>query len=182
MNNKKIRILIIFIVLLHLFTAPLYSRPRVEISLSYTSPQYYNEWYKIYDLKLIANPSSHFGFRLQFGELDFDNERVSINSSIYESIECLFYSSGGLRKNVIAYLSLGLRTAYNGDFYGEDISYFSFSLNFGLGLDWYFLNRIACFLELEDLLMLYFSRYLGETSADARMHPGIIFGVKFNIY
>ncbi len=176
-ENFKIIVPVISTLLFLMLTVPLYSRPKVEISLSNVSPDY-PEWYKRYDLNLTLNPSAHFGFRVKFGTLDFAYEEFSINYSLYGGIRGLLYFP---HNNVTPYIFLRLHTYYHGASDYEGSSYYLYTIA-GLGVDWYFSNRIGCSAELDNFLMCYLSKYDGETTANMDMHPRIIIGLKFNIY
>jgi hypothetical protein len=169
-----------FILLILLLLAfSLYSRPKLEISLSNVHPAY-PEWYKRYNLSLTMNPSSRFGLRCNFGTLDFEYTDFSINTSLYGGITGLLYFPGN---RVSLYVLLRLSAAYDGtsDYYEEYSSFYLFTTT-GFGVDWYFSDRAACFVELQDFLIFYCSRYYGETNVDIDGNPGIIFGLKFGIY
>jgi hypothetical protein len=175
---KKFTLLILL-----LLAIPLYSRPKVEISLShmpllidYPDP----EWYKIYDLNLILNPSSRFGFRFKFGELDFSNEEYSINGSLYSHIEGIYYFTN---KNVSPYVFLDLGTSYARDEYtGGSYYWYHFYTSTGFGMDWYFSERAACFIEIRDFLRFRFYKSESSSSTNFDGFPQITLGLKLNIY
>ncbi len=182
-KNLKIKSLVVSVLFFLVFAVPLYSRPKVELSLSNVHPAYH-EWYKRYKLSITVNPSSRLGLRVCLGSLDFEYEDFSINSYSYgypySRVDALLYFPGN---NVSLYALLGLSASYNGgSSYYEEFSSFYLYSSAGLGVEWYFSNRLACFMEIDDFLMFYFSRYYGETVANFDGNPGIIFGLKFNIY
>jgi hypothetical protein len=158
---------------------PLYSRPKVEISLSNIHPVF-PKWYMRYDLKLTVNPSPRFGLRFGFGELDLNFKDLAINGSRYGGVEGLLYFPND---HVSLYVLLYLGTSYDGvSGYYEEYSSFYFYSNFGFGLDFYFFDRAACFVEIQDFLFFHYSRYDGNNDVDVGARPGIIFGLKFGIY
>ena len=158
---------------------PLYSRPKLELSMFNIHPMF-PEWYKRYDLSLTVNPSSCFGLRFVLGELDFVFKDFSINSTRYGGVEGLLYFSND---NVSLYALLRLGVSYDGvSGYYEEYSSFYFSSTLGFGVDWYFWERAACFFEVQDLLWFRCSRSYGETSFHLDGNPGVVFGLKFGIY
>jgi hypothetical protein len=180
---KKFALLVLVLLL---FASPLYSRPKVEISLSHMPlpidyPEWgYPEWYKIYDLNLVLNPSSRFGFRLGFGELDFSNEEYSINGSFFNHIEGIYYFTD---KNVSPYVLLDLQTSYSRDEYtGGSYYWYHFYTSTGFGMDWYFSERAACFIEIRDFLMFVFYKSESSSSTNFDGFPKITLGLKLNIY
>ncbi len=192
MKNKKNKfenlgmgVLVVSAVLFFVFAVPLYSRPKVEVSLSNVHPAY-PEWYKRYNLNLTMNPSDHLGLRVCLGLLDFEYKDFSINSYSYgyvypySRVDALLYFT---RNNVSLYSLLRLGAAFNvEDGYYEEYSSFYIYTTVGFGVDWYFSDRAACFVEVQDLLMFYCARYNGDTNFDVDGNPGIIFGLKFGIY
>lgn len=171
---KKFTLLML---VLFLLACPLYSRPKVEMSLSNVHPDY-PEWYKRYDLKLAFNPSSNVGLRVRLGSLDFEDGYCLFNlysygylyDYPYSTVDMLLYFTRG---NVSLYSILGLSVGCGG-------SVFFFYANTGIGVDWYFSDRVACFMELQDFLMFSFYSY-GESVADMEVNPGIILGLKFGM-
>lgn len=169
---KKITLLVLL-----LSALTLYSRPKLEMSLSNVHPDY-PEWYKRYDLSLTMNPSSRIGLRVRFGLLDFEDGYCLLNfysygySYDYPSgmVDMLMYFTRG---NVSLYCILGLSA-------GCGSSAFFFYANTGIGVDWYFSDRVACFMELQDFLMFYFYGY-GESVAGIDGNPGVILGLKFGM-
>ena len=179
---KKFTLLVLVLLL---FSYPLHSRPKLEISLSNIHPVY-PEWYKRYSLNLTVNPSDLLGLRVRLGMLDFEDKDFSINSYShsyiypYSRVDALLYFT---RDNVSLYSILRLGASYDiGDGYYEDYSSFYVYTAVGFGVDWYFADRAACFVEVQDLLLFYCSRYSEETEFDIDGNPGIVFGVKFGIY
>jgi hypothetical protein len=160
------------------FVVPLYSRPKVELSLSNVHPAYH-EWYKRYDFNLTVNPSSRFGLRFKFGGMDFEYKEFAINNALYGGIKGLLYFP---YNNVSPYVFLRLSASYDGATGYEEYSHYYLYSAVGLGVDWYFFDRLACFVEIDDFLRFYFSEYYGETTANFDGNPGIIFGLKFGIY
>lgn len=186
-KSLKIGFLVVSVLFFLVFAVPLYSRPKVELSLSNVHPAYH-EWYKRYNLNLTVNPSDRFGLRVRLGSLDFEYKDFAINSYSYgypygypfNRVDALLYFPNN---NVSFYALLGLSAYYNGgSSYYEEFSSFYLYSSVGLGIDWYFSNRLACFVEIDDFLMFAFSRYRGETYADFDGNPGIIFGLKLNVY
>jgi hypothetical protein len=179
---KKFALLVLVLLL---SAYPLYSRPKLETSLSNVHPAY-NEWYKRYSLSLTMNPSDRFGLRVRLGLLDFGYKDFSLNSRSYgyaypyNSIDALLYFT---RNNVSLYSILSLSASYDGSsgYYDESSSFYLYLIT-GFGIDWYFSDRAACFAEIQDLLGFYYSRYNGENRFDADGNPGIVFGLKFGIY
>ena len=176
----------LLVLVLLLFSYPLYSRPKVEVSLSHMPlpidyPEWgYPEWYKMYDLNMVLNPSSRFGFRLEFGELDFSNEEYSINNSLYSRIEGIYYFTD---RNVSPYILLDLRTSYSRDEYtGGSYFRYYFYTSTGFGMDWYFSERAACFVEIRDFLMFGFYKSESSTYTNFDGYPSITLGLKLNIY
>jgi len=179
---KKLAFLVL---VLPLSACPLYSRSRLETSLSNVHPAY-NEWYKRYNLSLTVNPSDRFGLRISFGLLDFEGKDFSLNSHSYgyvypyNSVDVLLYFT---RDNVSLYSLLNMGASFNSESnYYEDYSTFYIYTTFGLGVDWYFSGRAACFVEIQDLLGFYYSRYNGENRFNADDNPGIALGLKFGLY
>ncbi len=170
---KKFALLVLILLV---FTVPLYSRPKLEVSLSNVHPAF-PEWYKRYNLSLTMNPSSRFGLRVRLGSLDFEYKDFSINSYSYgyvypySSVDALLYFT---RNNVSLYSLLRLSAACGS-------SAFFFYASTGFGVDWYFSDRAACFVELQDFLILYLYNF-GGGAAGIDGNPGIVFGLKFGIY
>lgn len=170
---KKFTLLILL-----LSALTLHSRPKLEVSLSNVHPDY-PEWYKRYDLNLTMNPSPRLGLRARFGSLDFEDGYCLFNlysygysyDYPYSMIDVLFYFTRG---DVSLYSILRLSAGFGS-------STFFFYGNTGFGVDWYFSDRAACFMELQDFLMFYLSSYGGGTG-NVDGNPGIIFGLKFGIY
>jgi hypothetical protein len=177
---KKFTLLILL-----LLAIPLYSKPKLEISLSNIHPVY-PEWYKRYSLNLTVNPSDLLGLRVRLGMLDFEDKDFSINSFShsyvypYSRVDALLYFT---RDNVSLYSLLRLGADYDiGDGYYTDYSSFYVYTTIGFGVDWYFADRAACFVEVQDLLWFHFLRYSEETDFNVDGNPGIVFGLKFGIY
>ena len=138
------------------------------------------------NLSLAMNPSPSFGLRVNLGSLDFEDKDFSINSYSYgyvypySRVDALLYFT---RSNVSLYSLLRLGASFDvGDGYYEESSSFYIYTTLGFGVDWYFSDRAACFVEIQDLLMFICARYYGDTNYDVDGNPGIIFGLKFGIF
>ena len=172
---KKFTLLVLVMLIC---SAPLYSRPKIVVSLSNMHPAY-PEWYKRYNLSLSVNPSSRFGLRVGVGSLDFEYEDFDIGSYSYGGVDGLLYLASN--DNVSLYTVLNPGISYSsGGYYGG--SSFSFYSTVGFGVDWYFLERAAFSVEVQDLLWFYWTRYDGDNEVGLDGHPGVIFGLKFGIY
>jgi hypothetical protein len=179
---KKITLLVLVMLMC---VVPLYSRPKLEVSFSNIHPVYPG-WYKRYNLSLAMNPSSCFGLRVRLGSVDFESKDFSFNSSSYgyiypySSVDALLYFT---RSDISLYSLLRVGASYDGDSgYYEEYSSFSFYSTVGFGVDWYFLERAAFSVEVQDFLWFGCYRSYGETRFHLDGNPGIIFVLKFGIY
>ena len=109
-KSLKIKFLVVSVLFFLVFVVPLYSRPKVELSLSNVHPAYH-EWYKRYDFNLTVNPSSRFGLRFKFGGMDFEYKEFVINNALYGGIKGLLYFP---YNNVSSYVFLRLSASYDG--------------------------------------------------------------------